>query len=70
MRMLGRFRSGGCGCGTPGPDCSGHERDTRRRKRQEAVSRELAAEIHDGLLAAALGRTEDLGSFAQYAGEG
>lgn len=42
-RMLGRWRSGGCGCLTPGPDCAGHERDTRRRKRQEkrAVDREI-----------------------------
>lgn len=42
-RMPGRFRTGGCGCGIPGPDCSGHERDTRRRKRQEA--REAEREI-------------------------
>lgn len=70
MRMLGRFRTGGCGCGTPGPDCSGHQRDTRRRKRKEAVSPELAAEIREGLAAAERGATEDLGSFARYAGEG
>ncbi len=42
-RMLGRFRTGGCGCGVPGPDCSGHERDTRKRKRAEA--REVEREV-------------------------
>lgn len=44
-RMLGRWRSGGCGCQTPGPDCAGHERDTRHRKRQE--QRAVRAEIRD-----------------------
>ena len=35
-RMLGRYRQGGCRpCTEPGPDCAGHERDTRRRKRAE-----------------------------------
>lgn len=41
--MLGRWLTGGCGCHTPGPDCAGHESDSRRRKRQEkrAVEREV-----------------------------
>jgi hypothetical protein len=44
-RMLGRWRTGGCGCKTPGLDCAGHERDTRQRKRveQRAVRREVLA---------------------------
>src|ERR1017187_9206780 len=54
MRMLGRYTSGGCWSGgriqgrpciTPGPDCSGWDRDTRRRKRveQRRLAREFAA---------------------------
>ena len=44
-RMLGRYRTPGCYSGTPwnhrthhdhpGPDCSGHERSARWRKRVE-----------------------------------
>lgn len=34
-RMLGGWRRGGCGCGVPGPDCSGHVRDPRWRRRVE-----------------------------------
>ncbi len=54
MRMPGRYQRGGCWSGTrsngkrcvkPGPDCSGHERDTRWRKRVE--QREVAAEIRE-----------------------
>jgi hypothetical protein len=51
-RMPGRYTSGGCWSGprhagrpclAPGRDCSGWERDTRRRKRAE--QRGLAAEF-------------------------
>lgn len=36
-RMLGRWRTSGCRpCTIPGPDCAGHERNTRWRKRVEA----------------------------------
>lgn len=43
-RMLGRWRTGGCGCKASGPDCAGHQGDSRRRKRaeQRAVRREAA----------------------------
>ena len=55
-KMLGRWRTPGCWSGTPsdhrthpdgGPDCSGHERDTRWRKRveQREVEREIADEV-------------------------
>ncbi len=47
VRMLGRFRTSGCGCLVPGPDCAGHVRDTRWRKRveQRQVAREVAAAL-------------------------
>jgi hypothetical protein len=51
--MLGRYRQGGCRpCTEPGPDCSGHERDTRRQKRaeQRQVQREVAAAIPESML--------------------
>jgi hypothetical protein len=43
-RMLGRWRQSGCRpCTVPGPDCAGHEADTRWRKRveQRAFRREV-----------------------------
>jgi hypothetical protein len=56
MRMLGKFTTGGCWSGPrhngrpcipPGPDCSGWERNTRRRKRRER--RELRREIDEAV---------------------
>ena len=54
-RMLGRWLTGGCGCGKRakfhqplGLDCCGHAPDARRFKRIEA--REVEQEIADELL--------------------
>ena len=53
-RMLGRYLTGGCGCGKRlkfrqplGLDCCGHDSDPRRFKRTEAqqVEQEIAAGI-------------------------
>ena len=52
-RLLGRYLTGGCGCGKRlkfrqplGPDCCGHDSDPRRFKRAEA--RQVEQEIADG----------------------
>lgn len=59
VRMLGRYMDSGCRHiprrvdDEPGPDCTGHGRDTRWRKRVER--RELARELRpEGLLPTAL----------------
>jgi hypothetical protein len=46
-RMLGRWMTGGCGCQANGPDCAGHDQDTRRRKRQE--QRTVRREVDEAL---------------------
>lgn len=86
-RMLGRYRTAGCWSGTEsdhrthpdgGPDCSGHERDTRARKRLEARTwpaaglGDLTGEWHDaqpGSPAASVPLHEHLGmTWDEYAG--
>lgn len=56
-RMLGRWLTGGCGCGKRlkfrhplGLDCCGHDSDPRRFKRREQreLARELAAYPRSG----------------------
>jgi hypothetical protein len=56
-RMIGRWLTGGCGCGRRlkfrqplGPDCAGHGSDPRRFKRREQREVREAVERFRGIL--------------------